>query len=49
MVQSWILITNQCSVDLREIEWEGVDWMYMTQNMNQWWALVNEIMNLWVP
>jgi len=36
-------------MDLREIEWEGVDWMYMTQNMNQWWALVNEIMNLWVP
>jgi hypothetical protein len=33
----------------REIGWEGVDWMHLAQDRDQWWALVNMIMNLWVP
>jgi hypothetical protein len=28
---------------------EGVRWIYVTQNRNQWWALANAVMNLWVP
>jgi hypothetical protein len=32
--------------DLREIGWEGVDWMDLAQDRDQWWALVNTIMNL---
>jgi len=28
-------------VDLREIGWEGVDWIHVTQNRDKWWALVN--------
>jgi len=32
-------------MDLREIGWEGVDWMYLAQGRGQWWALVNTIMN----
>jgi hypothetical protein len=35
--------------DLRQIEWEGVDWMHLTQERDQWWALVNTIMYLCVP
>jgi len=23
-------------MDLREVMWEGVDWMYLAQNMDQW-------------
>jgi hypothetical protein len=33
---------------LREIGWGGMDWIYLIQNTDQWRALVNRIMNLWV-
>jgi hypothetical protein len=34
---------------LREIEWDGVDWIYMAQDRDQWRALVNTVLNLRVP
>jgi hypothetical protein len=33
-------------MDLREIEWDGVDWIDMAHDRNQWRALVNILMNL---
>jgi hypothetical protein len=33
-------------VDLREIEWDGMDWIDLVQDMDQWRALVNTVMNL---
>jgi len=36
-------------MDLKEIGWEGVDWMHLVQDRDQWRALVNTIMNLRVP
>jgi hypothetical protein len=36
-------------MDLREIEWGGVDWMHLAQDRDQRQALVNTVMNLWVP
>jgi hypothetical protein len=30
-------------MDLREIGWEGVGWIDVTQNKNQWLALVNTV------
>jgi len=36
-------------IGLREIGWEGVDWMHLAQVKDQWWALVNTVMNLWFP
>jgi hypothetical protein len=32
--------------DLREIGWEGVDWMHLAQDRDQWQAVVNTVMNL---
>jgi len=29
--------------------WEGVDWIHLAQDRDQWWALVNMVMNLRVP
>jgi hypothetical protein len=26
-----------------------VDWIHLAQDRNQWWTLVNMVMNLWVP
>jgi hypothetical protein len=36
-------------MDIREIGWEGVDWIHLAQNKNPWQALVNIVMNLWIP
>jgi len=32
-----------------EKEWRGVDWMHLAQDRDQWWALVNTLISLWVP
>jgi hypothetical protein len=34
---------------LREIRWEVVDWIHQAQDRDQWWVLVNTVMNLQVP
>jgi hypothetical protein len=36
-------------MNLKEIGWEDVDWIYLAQNRDQWQALVNMIMDFWVP
>jgi hypothetical protein len=36
-------------MDLREIEWDGVDWVDLAQDKDQWRAHVNTVMNLLVP
>jgi hypothetical protein len=33
----------------RKVGWEGVDWMYLVQNVDQWQALVSRVMNLQFP
>jgi hypothetical protein len=33
-------------MDLREIEWDGVDWIDIAQDRDHWRALVNTILNL---
>jgi hypothetical protein len=32
--------------DLREVGWDGMDWIDLAQDMDQWRALVNTVMNL---
>jgi hypothetical protein len=36
-------------MDLREIGWDGADWIDLARDMYQWRALVNTVLNLWVP
>jgi hypothetical protein len=36
-------------VDLGEIGWDGMDWIDLAQDRNQWSALVNTVINLQVP
>jgi hypothetical protein len=36
-------------MDLREIGWDGVDWIEVVQDRDKWRALVNTAMNLRVP
>jgi hypothetical protein len=36
-------------MDLREIEWGGMDWIDLSQDRDHWRALVNTVMNVWIP
>jgi hypothetical protein len=36
-------------MDLREIGWDGRDWIELAQDRDQWKVLVNTVKNLWVP
>jgi hypothetical protein len=36
-------------IDLTEIGWDGMYWIDVAQDRDQWRAIVNTIMNLWVP
>jgi hypothetical protein len=36
-------------MDLREIGWDGIDWIDLAQDRDQWRDLVNTVMNLRVP
>jgi hypothetical protein len=40
---------DNIKIDLREIGWDGMDWIDLAQDMDQWRALVNTVMNLQVP
>jgi hypothetical protein len=34
---------------LKEMEWESVNWMHLAQDRDQWWDVVNMVMNLCIP
>jgi hypothetical protein len=43
---TWV---DNIKMDLREIGWDDMDWIDLTQDRDQWKALVNTAMNLRVP
>jgi hypothetical protein len=40
---------DNIKMDLLEEGWGGVDWIGLAQNQEKWRALVNAVMNLWIP
>jgi hypothetical protein len=40
---------DNIKIDLREIGRDGMDWVDLAQHRDQWWALVNTVINLRVP
>jgi hypothetical protein len=40
---------DNIKIDLREIGWDGMDWIDLAQNRDRWVALVNMVINLQVP
>jgi hypothetical protein len=37
---------DKIKMDLRGIGWDGVDWIDMAKDRDQWWAFVNTVLNL---
>jgi hypothetical protein len=42
-------LVDNIKMDLRETGWDAMDWIDLAQDRDQWRALVNMVMNLWVP
>jgi hypothetical protein len=40
---------DNIKMDVREVEWGGMDWIDLAQDRCQWRALLNTVMNLQVP
>jgi hypothetical protein len=41
-------LEDNIEMDLREIEWDGMEGINLAQDRDQWRALVNTVVNLWV-
>jgi hypothetical protein len=42
------VLEDKIRKDIREIVWEVLKYMHLDQDRDQWWALVNAVMNLTV-
>jgi hypothetical protein len=40
--RKWV---DNIKIDLKEIGWDGMDWIDLDQSRDQWRALVNTVMN----
>jgi hypothetical protein len=40
---------DNIKLDLREIEWDSVDWIDMAQDRDKWRALENTVLNIRIP
>jgi len=40
---------DNIKMDLQEVGCGGMDWIKLAQEGDRWWALMNVVMNLWVP
>jgi hypothetical protein len=42
-------MVDNIKMGLREIGWDGMDWVDLAQDKDQWRALVHAVINLRVP
>jgi hypothetical protein len=37
---------DNIKIDLRDVDWGGIDWLYLALDRDQWMALVDTVINL---
>jgi hypothetical protein len=42
-------LEDNIKIELKEIEWNGMDWIHLAEDSNQWRIIVNTVMNFPVP
>jgi hypothetical protein len=40
---------DNIKMDLREVGWEGMDWINLATDRDRWWDVVYTVMNIRVP
>lgn len=45
----WLRCEDNIKMDLKELCCEGLDWIHLVHDRNQWQTLVNTVMGFWVP
>jgi len=36
-------------MDTEEVSWKSIYWIDLAQDRDIWWALMNKVLNQWVP
>jgi hypothetical protein len=42
-------LEDNIEMDLKDIGWGVMDWILLAEDRDQWWALVNSVMNIRIP
>jgi hypothetical protein len=45
----WYMWEGDIKMDLQEVGFWGMDWIELAEDRDRWQALVNAVMNLWIP
>jgi len=40
---------DNIKMDLQEVGWRNMNWIELAQDRDRWQALINTVMNIWVP
>jgi hypothetical protein len=48
-LENFLTLREVLGVDVGVVGWEGVDWIHLALDRDQWRAVVNTVMNLRVP
>jgi hypothetical protein len=43
------MLVDNSRMDVGDMQWDDVDWIGLALDRNRWRALVNSVLNHWVP
>jgi hypothetical protein len=44
----WFRWEDNIRMDIKEVEWRGMDWIHLGPNRVKWWTVMNMVMNIQV-
>ena len=47
--KTYVRWEGNIKMDLKQIKWKNINWIYLAQAKDKWWAVVNMVRNLQVP